>query len=117
MRWPEDERPIQARIDAALAAVRGAVMSAEDRMRGWVIERLMCDLGFRVGELRARYGRAADAVLAEAVRMAQGELHGLVGLDDRRFAVNDLGRPLLRSICAAFDAYYAPAPERHSAAV
>jgi oxygen-independent coproporphyrinogen III oxidase len=100
-----------------LAAVRGVALSADDRMRGWVIERLMCDLGFRVGELRARYGRSADAILAEAARLAQAEFRSFVGLDDSRFAVNERGRPLIRSICAAFDAYFAPVARRHSAAV
>jgi oxygen-independent coproporphyrinogen III oxidase len=100
-----------------LPAVRGVALMAEDRMRGWVIERLMCDLSFPVGELQARYGRSADSILAQAARLTQHEFRGLVGLDDRRFAVTEQGRPLIRSVCAAFDAYFAPVAQRHSAAV
>ena len=37
-------------------------------MRGFVIERLMCDLAFPARELRLRYGSAREEILREARR-------------------------------------------------
>src|SRR5690606_15428124 len=39
-------------VDAGeLPVARGCVLGEDDRMRGWVIERLMCDFAFAVPEL------------------------------------------------------------------
>ena len=43
-----------------LAVMRGIELSPEDRVRGWVIERLMCDLGFSRAELRESGGHVVE---------------------------------------------------------
>ncbi|HEV2516189.1 MAG TPA: oxygen-independent coproporphyrinogen III oxidase [Devosia sp.] len=107
-------RAVKAR---GLAIARGIALSSEDRMRGWVIERLMCDLAVSVPDLRRRFGSAAEAVLVEMAYAAQGDADGIVEFDGRRFAITDAGRPYVRSVAAAFDTYLSTGTGRHSVAV
>lgn len=107
-------RAIKAR---GLATARGIALSSEDRMRGWVIERLMCDLNISIAELRHRFGAAAEAVLIEMAYAAQGDADGVVEFDGRRFAITEAGRPYVRSVAAAFDTYLGTGAGRHSVAV
>lgn len=101
--------------DGRLATVRGIALTGDDRLRGWIIERLMCDFAFSAGEARRLFGPAADAVLAEAALLAQAG-RGL-SRDGDRFVVDAADRPLVRTIAARFDAYLASGRGRHSAAV
>lgn len=107
-------RAIKAR---GLAIARGIALNSEDRMRGWVIERLMCDLAVSVPELRHRFGSAAETVLMEMAYAAQGDADGIVEFDGRRFAITKAGRPYVRSVAAAFDTYLPSGAARHSMAV
>lgn len=100
-----------------LAVARGIALSSEDRMRGWVIERLMCDLNVSISEFRRRFGSAAEAVLIEMAYAAQGDADGIVAFDGQTFAITEAGRPYVRSVAAAFDTYLGTGTGRHSAAV
>ena len=97
------------------AAVRGIALRDDDRVRGWVIERLMCDFAFSANEAKARFGRSARPVLAEAALLAQSS-SGL-RRDGERFVVEDGSRVLVRTIAARFDRFLATCGARHSAAV
>ena len=98
-----------------LATVRGIALSEDDRVRGWVIERLMCDFGFSASDALQHFGGAAGAVLAEATALAQNA----AGLrrDGDRFVVDEDDRIVVRTIAAGFDRYLAQQQSRHSAAV
>lgn len=98
-----------------LAVVRGFALDDEDRMRAWVIERIMCDFGFAVADLAERFGPRAAAVLAEAQAFAAGD--SLIRLENGRFEIMAEARPFARSIAARFDAYFGAGGARHSAAV
>jgi len=50
-------------------------------------------------------------------RLAALEQEGLVQFDGETVRVTELGRPFVRQVCAAFDAYLDPAALRHSGAV
>ncbi|MER9489265.1 oxygen-independent coproporphyrinogen III oxidase [Mesorhizobium sp. M0563] len=103
--------------DGGLAAVRGIALSDDDRVRGWIIERLMCDFGFSAIELVERFGEAGQRLLLKASSTA---LHGparLLELDGDRFVVPAESRPFVRSIAAKFDKYFESGTARHSAAV
>jgi oxygen-independent coproporphyrinogen-3 oxidase len=100
-----------------LAAVRGITLSDDDRVRGWVIERLMCDFAFSVEEAIARFGTMARPVVADAERIALADEDGLFRRHGDRFTVTARGRPFVRSIAAQFDAYFAKGQVRHSIAV
>jgi oxygen-independent coproporphyrinogen-3 oxidase len=98
-----------------LAIARGIALSDDDRARGWVIERLMCDLAFSASEAIRRFGATGAEVVAEASLLAQNS----TGLrrDGDHFVVDDDDRIVMRAIAANFDRYLAQRQSRHSAAV
>lgn len=100
-----------------LATVRGIELSAVDRTRSWVIERLMCDLAFSRCELLTRFGDAARAVIDEADYLTAASSDGIFERRGNCYAVTERGRPFVRSIAAAFDGYLQTGTGRHSAAV
>lgn len=107
-----DERAWLAAVQAGrLPVARGRALSAEDIARAAAIERVMCDAAIDTAAL-------PRAVMASAAaRLAALEADGLVRRESGRVAVTEAGRPFLRHVAACFDAYLAPAPARHSAAV
>ncbi|MER9442268.1 oxygen-independent coproporphyrinogen III oxidase [Mesorhizobium sp. M0340] len=103
--------------EGGLAAVRGIALSEDDRVRGWIIERLMCDFAFSAIELVRRFGEAGQRHLLKASSTA---LHGparLLELDGDRFVVPAESRPFVRSIAAKFDRYFETGTARHSVTV
>lgn len=98
-----------------LATVRGVALSWDDRVRGWVIERLMCDFAFSAAQALRHFGSAARPVLAEAAALARTS-SGL-RRDGDRFVVDEEDRIVVRTIAANFDRYLAHRQGRHSAAV
>ena len=99
-----------------LATVRGLALTPEDRIRGEVIERLMCDFAVDLDAVAARFDLAPAMFDADLAGMAPLEGEGLVHRDGRKVVVAAEGRPLVRLVAAAFDARLAQAG-RHSAAV
>ncbi|MDN2567577.1 oxygen-independent coproporphyrinogen III oxidase [Aquibium sp. A9E412] len=98
-----------------LATARGIAFSEEDRARGWVIERLMCDFAFSAAEAARRFGATGRALVAEAERHLRDD--GLLVRHGDRFVVTAAGRPLVRTVAARFDGYLAAGTARHSLAV
>ena len=109
----------QRRVDAegGLATVRGIELSQDDAMRGWLIERLMCDFAFSCDELKSRFGAAADTLLKEADALAELDEHDLFVRDDAIYRVTESGRPYVRTIAAEFDSYLRKGTARHSVSV
>lgn len=108
----------QRRVDeGALATARGIAFSDDDRLRAWVIERLMCDFAFSAAEAAARFGQAATPVLAEAALLAEEKPEPALVREGERFVVPQAKRPLIRLVAARFDGYLARGTARHSAAV
>jgi oxygen-independent coproporphyrinogen-3 oxidase len=103
--------------EGRLPTARGITLSAEDRMRAYAIERLMCDFRLSTKELRSRYGAEAQALLAEVEELSAQDREGLVAQEGETFWVTERGRPFVRSICAALDPYFATGAARHSSAV
>ncbi len=103
-----------------LATVRGVALSADDRLRRDVIERVMCDLEVDVDAVAAEH-RADSAPLKAAASdgIARFEEDGLATWDGIRLAVSERGRPFVRSVAALFDVYLARQSDkpRHSRAV
>jgi oxygen-independent coproporphyrinogen III oxidase len=100
-----------------LAVARGIAFSGDDQLRGFTIERLMCDFGVSFGELRARYGATAEPVIAELRDYALADPDELLVLTARGVVVTDRGRPFVRAIASRFDAYLGQDMARHSVAV
>jgi oxygen-independent coproporphyrinogen-3 oxidase len=93
-------------------------MSDDDRVRGRIIERLMCDMAV---DLNA----AADVAESAGTRHWHAELEkiaglrseGLVIIEGSRISMTEMGRPLVRLVAAAFDSYLAKSQARYSTAV
>lgn len=100
-----------------LATARGVALSEADRMRGFVIERLMCDFAFPTRELRMRFGSASEEIVGEAQALLAADKDRLVECDGEAFRVTDRGRPFVRAIAACFDAYFDSAAARHAPGV
>jgi oxygen-independent coproporphyrinogen-3 oxidase len=100
-----------------LPTARGVALSADDRLRRAVIERLMCEL--RV-DLRATACDHPDAPADFAPELAAldacGE-DGLVRIDGSEVIVTETGRPFVRLIASVFDRYLQQGVARHSRAV
>ncbi len=97
-----------------LPIARGVAVSREDRFRGEIIERLMCDLEVNLAAVCARHGRTV-ADLANELAVLEGfERDGLVRHDGVRLMVTEPGRVLVRSVCAVFDTHLAREAQRHS---
>lgn len=99
------------------ATVRGTALSAEDRLRREIIERLMTDMAADLDAICARHGASAGAFATELESVARLEADGLVAVDGHRMTITDQGRPFVRLVAAAFDAYLAAGQARHSQTV
>lgn len=107
----------RAVADGGLAVARGIAFTLDDRVRGFVIERLMCEFAFSSTELRDRFGDASSTVLREAERLAAEEQEDFFLRDGDTFRVTEQGRPLVRTLAARFDAHLGRNNTRHSAAI
>ena len=94
-------------IDAGTLAVqRGVALSADDRIRRDVIQRLMCATRLDFATLDAAHGICfEDYFAAELVALARLELDGLVVRAQRGLAITARGRLLMRSVAMVFDAH------------
>ena len=101
----------------ALAGARGVPRTAEDRLRGAVIESLLCRGEADVGAICRLHGRE-DAALDEALAaLLPLVADGLVELDGRQVALPASALPYSRVVARAFDAYRATPTTRFSRAV
>lgn len=109
----------QALVEAGgFATVRGVELTMDDRVRAAVIERLMCGFDFSRSDLVSRFGSSTAApVIADAEALLEADADGLVMPTPDGFAMTDLGKPFVRSICACFDAYLGQGQAQHALAV
>lgn len=97
-----------------LPVARGVDVTAEDRFRAEIIERLMCDLSVDLEAVCARHGRQMTELSASLQGVAPFCDDGLLSLTGGKLQVLGAGRLVLRSICAAFDQYFDAAGGRHA---
>ncbi len=100
-----------------LAVTRGFQMEPEDRLRGEIIERLMCDLAVDLDKVCSGHGAQAAHFEDEIGKLVVLCEEGLVEINGRRISMTDQGRPLVRLVASTFDTYLAGGKARHSAAV
>jgi len=86
---------------------RGASVSADDVMRRFVINRVMCLLRLDLREVEQKFGPQARADVATSLRKGVDELvqDGLVTFDGEVLRVLPLGQLLVRNVAMLFDAY------------
>ncbi len=100
-----------------LPVARGIALSEDDRLRGAIIERLMCSFRVNLDDFVNRPGLQGDRFETELTRLAPFVADGLLTRDGGVLAVTEAGRPFIRSMCAVFDRYLDSLAGRHSRGV
>ena len=100
-----------------LPVARGVAIDGEDRLRGEVIERLMCDLEIDLGAICTDHGKPADHFRDEMATLGPLQTDGIIRIDGTHISVTAEGRPLVRLVAAAFDRHLGRGEARHSKAV
>lgn len=103
--------------EGRLPVAKGLPFVGEDRLRGDVIERLMCDGYVDADAIGARHGAAAGWWEAALPQLQEMAVDGLLTLGGGKVTMTDKGRPLVRVAAAAFDTYLQDSTARHSVAV
>jgi oxygen-independent coproporphyrinogen-3 oxidase len=102
----------------AFATLKGIALSADDRLRAHVIERLMCDLWVDLDTAAHEVGFGPPGHFVDELEsLVPFARDGLIDIEGRRIEVTELGRPFLRVLASAFDTYLQAKPARHSLAV
>ena len=114
--YVQNHVPLKGYVDAIasgkLATARGIALNDEDRIRGRIIEILMC-------QLEVDLSRFGGALLYEQELETLWPLQqdGLVEINGDVLCITEKGRPFMRLACAAFDAYLQPDQKRYSKAI
>jgi oxygen-independent coproporphyrinogen-3 oxidase len=103
--------------EGALPVAKGYRLTAEDRLRAELIERVMCDLSVDVDAVCARHSVAPE-VLAPARRMLdQLAREGMIDFDGSRVLLPEKARLLVRKVASVFDAHLDQSQRQYSRAV
>jgi len=105
-------RDYYAAVDAGkLPTERGVRRTADDRLRGDLIRRIMCEFRLHVPAIEAAHELTfADAFAEELVALRRLEDQGLVSLAGDSIEVTPLGRMFVRNVAVVFDAHRRAAP-------
>jgi oxygen-independent coproporphyrinogen-3 oxidase len=96
-----------------LATVRGIELTRDDRLRGAIIERVMCHGAVDIASVCRAHRVDPDGFMA-SIELDALERDGLVRRDGSCVVVTQAGRPFVRFVCAAFDRHYTGQEGRHS---
>ncbi len=91
--------------ETGLACGRGIVRTAEDRMRGELIERLLCDGTVDIDAVEQRHGPLPDRELIEA-GLSIFAARGLIQPEHQSWILAAAGRPYARLVASLFDPAY-----------
>ena len=97
--------------------VKGLVRDANDRARGAVIERLLCDGTVDWAAIAAAMGQPQHMVRPDHAVLDELEMHEVITITGTRLAITRDGAPYARLAASAFDRYRNPAAGRFSRAV
>ena len=100
-----------------LPVAKGIALNPDDRLRAWVIERIMCDGAVDLDDAARRFDAAADWADPELLALTPLEADGIIERDNARITLTPEARPLSRIVAATFDRYLATGRAKHSAAV
>ncbi|MCF8466866.1 MAG: oxygen-independent coproporphyrinogen III oxidase [Sneathiella sp.] len=121
MGYVQNTVPLQGYETAVLAGQfpisKGIAVSMDDRLRGQVIERLMCDLKVDLEASARQFGADSSYFSTELAELKPYENEGLVTFQEGLLTITPKGRILVRAVCAVFDSYLKQGLARHSKAV
>ena len=101
--------------DGRFSTSRGHTCTDDDRLRGRLIEALMCDFRIDEKEIVDRFD-ISRAELNEMVSQVMAQFPDVLALENGALVVPMAARPLTRIIARAFDAYDM-SKAQHSAAI
>lgn len=99
-----------------LATAKGYRLTAEDRLRAEIIERLMCDFAVDLPTICSAHGFDPAQLLAGNDRLAALQGDGVFNVKDGVIRVGQDHRFVIRAVAAAFDAYLDQSNRTHSKA-
>ena len=95
-----------------LASARGCRLDADDHQRAQIIERLMCDFSADLAAIAPGVDFSSElSMLGPMIS------DGLAKTDGSKLIVTEAGRPIVRVVAAAFDAYRRPKTAQFSKAI
>jgi oxygen-independent coproporphyrinogen-3 oxidase len=101
-----------------LATAKGLQFSLDDRLRGRIIEMLLCDLRVDLDAIADDFALGAHERFQPEIETLQPlASEGILKLEEHRIVVIEKGRPFVRLVAAAFDSYLKDSRARHSVAV
>ena len=110
-------RHAQRVLHGELPTAKGYPLTADDRLRADLIERLMCDFEVDLAWIGARHQIRPEALMQSAPRLQELAADGVVCIDNNvvRLAANS--RFLVRTVASAFDAHLNSGERTYSQAV
>ncbi|OWV89926.1 coproporphyrinogen III oxidase [Rhizobium sp. R635] len=99
-----------------LPTAKGYLLTEEDKLRGRIIERLMCDFEVDLGRLSGELGFDTGFLVERNERLGELVADGVVTIRDNRIVVSQDARFMVRAVAAAFDAYFGSLGRTHSKA-
>lgn len=100
-----------------LSIAKGYALTADDRLRAELIERVMCDFQVNVAKVCRKHGAEPDDLLRSIPRLNLLAQDGIIRIEGHVLSVNEDTRFLVRSVASAFDAYLGMSGRTHSRAV
>lgn len=100
-----------------LATAKGYALTADDRLRADLIERVMCDFRVDVEQICNRHGAEPESILRAVPRLRTLQDDGIIDVSGTVVSINEESRFLVRSVASAFDAYLGASGRTHSRAV
>jgi oxygen-independent coproporphyrinogen-3 oxidase len=100
-----------------LATVKGYALSADDRLRADLIERLMCDFRVDIDAVCRRHHQPTDRVSDAFPALDQLAADGIVRRNGGVIEVRPEARSLVRAAAASFDSYLHQSTRTHSPAL
>jgi oxygen-independent coproporphyrinogen-3 oxidase len=89
-----------------LPIARGIELNADDLLRRFIVQKLMCDFELSISALEMAHPIVFnDYFASEIPRLLALEEDGLLTLDPEKILVTPKGRLLIRNICMVFDRY------------
>ena len=93
------------------------MLTKDDTLRGYVIERLMCCGEVDLDDAALRVGMSKDWYSELVSDLIELEIDGLIARRDGRLSVTEKGAPVVRVVASVFDAYLVANTARHAVAV
>jgi oxygen-independent coproporphyrinogen-3 oxidase len=92
--------------DNQLPFIKGFTLSAEDSLRKFIINQLICHFELSFAQVKEHFNKDCKTYFAQELQqLAPMVEDGLISIDDAGIFVHNAGRMLIRRICMVFDEY------------